>query len=271
MKDSTPSKRGRQPGLFHLANPLVMRFGAEFFTALPRQPGVYRFFDGTGRLLYIGQSACLRDRLGSYRHVTPERHPRRTLRLVARIQRIEWEACTTALEAIELERILLLEHRPPFNRAGTWQGPPWWLAMETSGEALVVGLRREEGVVGPLLPAFRHVFGSVARCLYRVAWPELPFHRYPAGLMKPLVPVSLRLPLARADEAMQIFANCAVGNVETLLAGVDQLPAPPSPQMEEFWTAERDQLADWVRKARPYEPVRPTPSRKPREEHPLLF
>jgi hypothetical protein len=270
MKVQPANSRGRQPSLFRLADPLVMRFGTEFFAALPKLPGVYRFFDGSGRLLYIGQSASLRDRLGSYRHVTPERHPRRTLRLVARIYRIEWEPCATAIEAIELERVLLLEHRPPFNRAGTWQGAPWWLAMETSSDALVVGLRRETGVVGPLPPAFRHVFGSVARCLYRVAWPELPFHCYPAGLMKALVPVSLRLPFGQANEAMQTFADCAAGNVAILLAELDGLPAPISPQLEEFWTAERDQLADWGRKAKPYSPSHP-PLVRDSQEHPMLL
>lgn len=270
MKESLTGTRSRQPSLFRLANPLVMRFGAEFFAALPKLPGVYRFFDGSGRLLYIGQSASLRERLGSYRHVTPERHPRRTLRLVARIQRIEWEACSTAMEAIELERVLLLEHRPPFNRAGTWQGALWWLAMETSDGALAVGLRREAGEVGPLPPAFRHVFGSVARCLFRTAWPELPFHRYPAGLMKSLVPVSLRLPLGKADEAMQTFADCAVGKVEGLLAAFNGLPVPAAPQMEEFWTAERDQLADWAKRAKPYVPLHP-PAPRSQQEHPLLL
>lgn len=271
MKSSPTGMRGRQPGLFQLANPLTMRFGAEFFIALPRVPGVYRFYDGAERLLYIGQSASLRDRLGSYRHVTPDRHPRRTLRLVARIHRIEWQACSTALEAIELERVLLLEHRPPFNRAGTWQGPPWWLAMETSGTALVTGLRREAGEVGPLAPAFRHVFGSLARCLYRAAWPDLPFHRYPAGLMKPLVPVSLRLSFPDPDVARQAFAHAAAGTVEDLLIAIDHLPVPESPQMQEFWTTERDQVADWGRKARPYMPANLPVARALPEPHPLLF
>ena len=96
MKNIPDPTRGRQPGLFRLENPLVQRFGTRYFASLPKEPGVYRFFDDTGRLLYIGQSASLRTRIGSYRHVTPDRHPRRTLRLGARIRRIEWEICGTA-------------------------------------------------------------------------------------------------------------------------------------------------------------------------------
>jgi len=56
-----------------------------------------------------------------------ERHPRRTLRLVHQVRRIEWQLCNSPEAAIERERELLLALRPPFNRAGVWQGTPWWL------------------------------------------------------------------------------------------------------------------------------------------------
>ena len=47
--------------------PLTERLGVEFFRSIPRAPGVYRMFDEGGRLLYVGQSRDLHDRLGSYR------------------------------------------------------------------------------------------------------------------------------------------------------------------------------------------------------------
>ena len=102
----------RQMKLFHLENPLTLRFGNQFFRELPQTPGVYFFYSRDDRLLYIGQSSDLRARLGSYRHVNDERHSRRILRLVARVTRIEWNECSTAAEAIERERVLLLERRP---------------------------------------------------------------------------------------------------------------------------------------------------------------
>ena len=123
----------KQLRLFTMRDPLTERFGADYFRALPRQPGVYFFYGNKGELLYIGQSLDLRARIGSYRHVTPEKHPKRTLRLVSRIARMEWRICATAADAVELESVLLLEHRPPFNRAGVWQGDPWWLSVEAQG------------------------------------------------------------------------------------------------------------------------------------------
>jgi excinuclease UvrABC nuclease subunit len=163
----------RQLKLLHLDNPLSLRFGNAFFRALPAQPGVYFFHSVENELLYIGQSNDLRARVGSYRHVTPEQHPKRTLRLVSKIAHIQWEVCATAIEAVERERVLLLEHRPPFNRAGVWKGDPWWLKAEASGGRLWIELSREpnELLFGPFPPAFRYVFGSLVRCVYRLTYP----------------------------------------------------------------------------------------------------
>jgi len=81
---------------------------------------------------------------GSYRHVCFERHPRRTLRLVHQVRRIEWQLCNSPEAAIERERELLLALRPPFNRAGVWQGTPWWLRMEQRDGLLRFALHRGE-------------------------------------------------------------------------------------------------------------------------------
>ena len=185
----------RQLKLFHLENPLSARLGNEFFRALPVSPGVYFFYDSEGQLLYIGQSNNLRARIGSYRHVTPEKNPKRSLRLVSRIIRIEWEICETAEEAIKRESVLLLEHHPPFNRAGVWKGDPWWLKAEASDGVLHLELKREEDGFGPLPSAFRFIYGSLVRCLYRLNFPELCVSKYPHGIMDIRVPLELSLAL----------------------------------------------------------------------------
>lgn len=146
----------------------------------------------------------------SYRHVTPEKNAKRTLRLVHRIHRIEWKECATAEEAIELERVLLLEKRPPFNRAGVWQGNPWWLKIEAVGTNLNLELVREENGTGPHPSAFRYAYGSVVRCLYRVAWPCEPLSSYPYGLFDARVPLSLSLALPDAVETAEALRAYAV-------------------------------------------------------------
>lgn len=249
MTRSPTIARSKQPGLFALENILTERFGREFFAKLPVEPGVYFFSDEAAKLLYIGQSASLRARVGSYRHVVEGRHPRRTLRLVSRIRRIEWELCDTAAHAIARERELLLERRPPFNRAGVWIGDPWWLAGGVVSGRLQVQLQRQGAEIGPLSPGFRHVFGVLARCVYRVACPESAIHRYPCGLLKPSVPLSLSLTLPEVDRSLRLFIEAARGNMEELLASFDALPPPDSLQQLEFWADQREQLVSYAGKA----------------------
>lgn len=82
---------------------------------LPEEPGVYRFRDAAGRILYVGRAIRLRRRVRSYwgdlrgrRHLT---------RMVPRVARIEAVVCASAHEASWLERNLLQASRPPWNRA----------------------------------------------------------------------------------------------------------------------------------------------------------
>lgn len=123
----------RQLRLFAAENPMRARFPRAFMQTVPREPGVYYFRDAAGKLLYVGQSHELRKRVGSYRHVHPDRHPRRLVRLVHQVRQIEWEVCESPEAAVERERVLLLELRPGFNRAGVWKPPPWWLRVGVEG------------------------------------------------------------------------------------------------------------------------------------------
>lgn len=242
---------GNQRILFRLEDPLTARFGSAFFTTLPESPGVYFFTGDADHLLYIGQSANLRARLGSYRHVTVGRHPKRTRRLVAGIRRIEWELCESAAQAIARERELLLERRPPFNRAGVWIGPPWWLAGETGSGMLRLRLSREEGGLGPLPPSFRYLFGTLARSVHRALSPDQPYHAYPHGLTRSAVPLVLGLPSPDPVLAWHLIAAFARGDEAPLLGLLDSLPLPDSPALSEFWQEERERLESHATKAPP--------------------
>ena len=262
---------GSQRILFRLEDPLTARFGSAFFTALPESPGVYFFTGDAERLLYIGQSANLRARLGSYRHVTIGRHPKRTRRLVAGIRRIEWELCESAAHAIERERELLLERRPPFNRAGVWIGPPWWLAGETGPGMLRLQLTREPVGLGPLPPSFRYLFGTLARSVYRALSPDLPYHAYPHGLTRSAVPLALCLPFPDSALAWQLIAEFAVGDAAPLLGLLDSVPLPASPTLGEFWQEERDRLESHAIKAQIPLPVAGAPQIARASATPDLF
>ena len=137
LKDGTDAPiagRARQLWLFPPPKPLKERFAPEFFRRLPREPGVYHFFDETGRLIYIGKAKDLRRRIGSYRYVHPDRDSRKTWRLVNRIHRIEWETCESHEAALLKESQLLREHRPQFNRANVWPWSSVYIGVKTTGK-----------------------------------------------------------------------------------------------------------------------------------------
>jgi excinuclease ABC subunit C len=82
--------------------------------SLPRGPGVYRFRDARGRVLYIGRAVDLRRRVGSY--WTDLRDRRHLARMVPQIVGIEAVVCDSAHEAAWLERNLLEWSKPRWNR-----------------------------------------------------------------------------------------------------------------------------------------------------------
>jgi excinuclease ABC subunit C len=87
---------------------------AEKLKTLPTKPGVYQYFDATGKLIYIGKAINLRNRVRSYFHVSADHGPK-TERLVAEIADLEWIITDTELEALLLESNLIKRHKPRFN------------------------------------------------------------------------------------------------------------------------------------------------------------
>lgn len=104
--------------------PLVDRFGVEFFRQLPDRPGVYLLCAAQEGVLYVGKAKSLRRRLGSYRVANPERLPRRIVRLLYQVTRIEWDECPSEAAAGHREELLIVTLRPKYNAAGkVWPVP----------------------------------------------------------------------------------------------------------------------------------------------------
>jgi predicted GIY-YIG superfamily endonuclease len=122
--------------LFPDPRPLVERLGLAFFRQAPQCPGVYLMRDAADKVLYVGKAKNLRKRLGNYRVANPERMPRRHLRLLRAVERIELERCSDERSALARESELLRLLRPRFNRAGTWPGTPRFLAWRASEAGL---------------------------------------------------------------------------------------------------------------------------------------
>jgi hypothetical protein len=104
--------------LFPPPKPLVERLGAEFFRRLPERPGVYFMCGPESGVLYVGRAKNLRRRLSSYRVANPERLPRRIIRLLHCVTRIEYDECASERAAQHREEALICVLAPRFNRAG---------------------------------------------------------------------------------------------------------------------------------------------------------
>jgi excinuclease ABC subunit C len=81
---------------------------------IPTNPGVYRFIDENGRVLYVGKAKNLRARLSSY-FAPLESLQEKTRRMVQTARDVNWTIVKTEFEALQLEFTWIKEYDPPFN------------------------------------------------------------------------------------------------------------------------------------------------------------
>ena len=81
---------------------------------IPVEPGVYRFRDPHGRVIYVGKAKSLRSRLTSYFADITTLAPR-TRQMVTTAASVEWTVVTTEVEALQLEYNWIKEFDPRFN------------------------------------------------------------------------------------------------------------------------------------------------------------
>src|SRR5256886_17554517 len=82
--------------------------------SIPVEPGVYRFRDPHGRVIYVGKAKSLRSRLTSYFADIYSLAPR-TRQMVMTAGSVEWTVVNTEVEALQLEYNWIKEFDPRFN------------------------------------------------------------------------------------------------------------------------------------------------------------
>jgi excinuclease ABC subunit C len=82
--------------------------------SIPESPGVYKFRDERGRVVYVGKAKNLRARLNSYFSDFVALHPR-TQTMLRTAAGVEWTVVGTEVEALQLEYSWIKEFDPRFN------------------------------------------------------------------------------------------------------------------------------------------------------------
>jgi excinuclease ABC subunit C len=80
---------------------------------LPLKPGVYIMHDRSGRVIYVGKSKVLKNRVSQY-FGNNEKNAK-TARMVASVRRYECIHCDTEIEALTLENVRIKKHSPKYN------------------------------------------------------------------------------------------------------------------------------------------------------------
>jgi excinuclease ABC subunit C len=114
---------------------------------IPTSPGVYRFRDETGRVLYVGKAKNLRARLANYFAPLSSLHER-TRRMVTTASSVEWTVVGTEVEALQLEWTWINEFDPPFNVQFKDDKSYPYLAVTLADEAPRALVTRTTGIRG---------------------------------------------------------------------------------------------------------------------------
>lgn len=126
--------------------------------SLPEKPGVYRFLGNEGKVLYVGKSVNLKQRLNSYRSIKSEKSEKRLVRLVNATQEITFQVCSSEKAALKLENKLIRKFNPRYNRAQVYPYKNPYLICRYEGHRF--SIRRQSGREIPVIKCDEMLFGS---------------------------------------------------------------------------------------------------------------
>ena len=86
----------------------------EKIALFPHSPGVYRYYDAEGNVIYVGKAKDLHKRVAQY-FVPPERLTRKTAVMVSKIADAEYTVVDTEADALLLENNLIKQFKPRYN------------------------------------------------------------------------------------------------------------------------------------------------------------
>jgi len=197
--------------LFPVKPLLEDRLGTDCFESIPVSPGVYRFYNDDGELLYVGKAKNLRRRLFSYKRAKAGQVSRKVGRLISQVEEIVWVETETERDALLLENRMIRGDRPPFNHANKEPETYYYVYLNPNAEngnalefRLAMRIHKETDPVHwhGCFKGHRMVRQSFG-CLLRMLWMSVhgmsdPMH-LPVQLSRNLTPMRYLLPLGLTD------------------------------------------------------------------------
>jgi predicted GIY-YIG superfamily endonuclease len=236
--------------LFPDPQPLVERLGRDFFRQLPERPGVYLMRDACDTILYVGKAKNLRKRLGSYRVANPDRMPPRHLRLLRLVACIELQECPDESTALAKESELVRTLRPRFNRAGTWQAPPRFLAWRRGEQQLHLAVTETPDphwrLQGPMGGGAHVLRALLARIIWIAVHPGLGSIGLPTGWFHGRLDAETAVPCGpMIDSVSDNLENLFSGRAEQFCSWIRaQMPGKLHPFDQAWVAADLELLAD---------------------------
>ena len=86
----------------------------EKISLFPHSPGVYRYYDAEGNVIYVGKAKDLHKRVAQY-FVSPDRLTRKTAVMVSKIADAEYTVVDSEADALLLENNLIKQYKPRYN------------------------------------------------------------------------------------------------------------------------------------------------------------
>jgi excinuclease ABC subunit C len=156
----------------------------------PREPGVYQFEDGDGRVLYVGKAVDLRERVRSYADPRSER----IAKMVERSATLDFAVTDTETQALLLEANLIKRHRPPYNvrlkddksyplvQLTDHAVPRIEVTRDPADGATVYGPFTDKGRVETVVKALRETYGLRGCSDHKYSTRERPCLDYEMGI-----------------------------------------------------------------------------------------
>jgi predicted GIY-YIG superfamily endonuclease len=165
--------------------PLVERLGRKFFRDAPKRPGVYLMRDAADKIIYVGKAKNLRQRLRNYRTANPDKMPRRHLKMLRQVARIEFRFARNETSALKNESALIRSLKPKFNRAGVWPGKTKFIVWRVSGDIFELAVTETPEPAwqrfGPMNSSAGYLHQTISRLLWLALNPTRAYGELPTG------------------------------------------------------------------------------------------